>query len=63
MQITVTVLHVDGKTKVKAKGILIPNKNEVNLEYRFEGMTYGRTLTIDELKSTLDTYPQQNRSI
>lgn len=39
----ITVTHVDGKTKVKAKVIKETDK-EIEVEYRFEGVTWGRYL-------------------
>lgn len=41
---TIVVTHVDGKTKVKAKGCVV--NNEFVGEYRFQGMTYGVTIKI-----------------
>lgn len=42
--VTKTVTHVDGITKVKAKGLV---KNGVfSGEYKFKGMTYGVTFNL-----------------
>lgn len=41
---TKIITHVDGKTKVKAKGIII--NGEFVGEYKFQGMTYGVTIKI-----------------
>lgn len=39
-----TVTHVDGKTQVIAKGVII--NGEFIGEYKFQGMTYGVTIKI-----------------
>jgi hypothetical protein len=40
---TAIIKHVDGKTDVKAK--ILKFGDSINLEYKFQGMTYGRELT------------------
>lgn len=42
----IKIKHVDGVTDVVAKVHF--GKSEINLEYRFEGMTYGRTVGLAE---------------
>jgi hypothetical protein len=42
----VKIKHVDGVTNVLAKVHL--GQSEINLEYKFEGMTYGRTIGLEE---------------
>lgn len=42
----IKIKHVDGVTDVIAKVIL--NKEDINLEYRLDGMTYGRTIDFQE---------------
>ena len=37
-------MHVDGKTKVIAKGVII--NGEFVGEYKFQGMTYGVTIKL-----------------
>ena len=43
------IKHIDGITDVMAKVHKLGN--EINLEYRFEGMTYGITLTVSEFEA------------
>lgn len=43
---TITIKHIDGKTNVKAK--VFKTSKTISLEYKFEGMTYGRDLTFAE---------------
>ena len=43
---TITIKHVDGKTNVKANVFIIGQS--VSLEYKFQGMTYGRELSMNE---------------
>jgi len=43
---TIVIKHVDGKTDVKAK-VLMFGKS-INLEWKYQGMTYGRELTLSE---------------
>lgn len=43
---TVIIKHVDGKTNVKAKVFNI--SNNISLEWKFKGMTYGRYLNFTE---------------
>jgi hypothetical protein len=40
----ITVTHVDGKTKVRAK-VVKETTEEVEVEYRLQGMTWGLHLT------------------
>ena len=44
----VEILHTDGVTKVKAKVFI--TSDSISLDYRFEGMDYGRTLTKEQAK-------------
>ena len=44
----VEILHTDGVTKVKAKVFI--TSTEIQLDYRFKGMSYGRTLTQEQAK-------------
>lgn len=46
MSTRVRIKHVDGVTDVAATLILAAT--EINLEYRLDGMTYGRTMTLPE---------------
>lgn len=43
---TITIKHVDGKTNVEAK--VFKTSKSISLEYKFQGMTYGRELTLNE---------------
>ena len=43
----VKIKHVDGVTDVMAK-VFICDSREIDLDYRFEGMDYVRTLTLPE---------------
>jgi len=43
---TITIKHIDGKTNVKAKVFTIGES--ISLEYKFQGMTYERELTLIE---------------
>ena len=45
----IKIKHIDGITDVMAK--VHKYGNEINLEYRFEGMTYGRMLTVSEFEA------------
>jgi len=47
---TVIIKHVDGKTDVKAK-VLMFGKS-INLEWKYQGMTYSRELTLSEAYET-----------
>lgn len=47
------VLHVDGKTHVEAKGRVVGN--EFIGEYKFQGMTYGVTISVETI--TKETKP------
>lgn len=42
----IIIKHVDGKTNVKAKVLMFGES--INLEYKFQGMSYGRELTLLE---------------
>lgn len=43
----VKIKHIDGVTDVMAKVFTCDN-NEVSLDYKLDGMSYGRTLTLPE---------------
>ena len=43
----VKIKHVDGITDVMAK-VFICDSREISLDYRFEGMDYGRTITLPD---------------
>lgn len=43
---TITILHIDGVTPVKAKVFIV--KDEVYLDWRFDGMDYGTVITKDQ---------------
>jgi len=43
---TIVIKHVDGKTNIKAKVLMFGSS--INLEYKYQGMTYGRELTLSE---------------
>ncbi len=43
---TIIIKHVDGRTDVKAN--ILRFGKSINLEWRFQGMTYGRELTLSE---------------
>ena len=43
---TITIKHVDGKTNVKAK--VFNTNNKFSLEWKFQGMDYGRDLSFTE---------------
>jgi len=45
----IKIKHIDGITDVMAK--VHKYGNEINLEYKFEGMTYGQTLTVSEFEA------------
>lgn len=58
MKVSLKIKHVDGSTNVIAKGIIPTHGENVNLEYRFEGMTYGYTITKTELLKQKDKLKQ-----
>jgi len=43
---TISIKHIDGKTNVIAKIFMIGES--ISLEYKFEGMSYGRDVSLNE---------------
>jgi hypothetical protein len=47
-QVTFNILHIDGVTKIQAKGHV--HEGEFRTEYKHEGMTYGATVPLNRIK-------------
>jgi hypothetical protein len=48
--VTMKILHVDGKTKIEAKG-KVTSDGLFTTEYRHKGMSYGATIPIKSIKA------------